>query len=298
MNEKVQEILSKVDVVTEKCNIVPKFMDYSIVFMKKPVIACIPALLNKIISRFSLVTVALFTVLYIIYCLKNMVISFFFDEGPAGMCFGMVIYAIFAFALCSYVIDKTMGIFDNVIANSSCRISSFNIFSIMTVFFQFLALGSLVGGIYGAIEAGYFMLVIYGIVGALFFFLLSVYNSSPEEFAIVLDKDASAGEDCVAIFTFMIKVVLRLVPIAIFVLLVVGIVDCIPAIFTTYTHSFGNSISLEAEVMVGEMTSVGAYLLVGLLPVFAYIYYLLSYLSLDLVRAVLSLPKKLDNIQK
>ena len=37
---------------------------------------------------------------------------------------------------------------------------------------------------------------------------------------------------------------------------------------------------------------------VGLIPLIAYIYYLISYVSLDIIRALLSLPQKLDELKK
>ncbi|MBO5722878.1 MAG: hypothetical protein J6S19_07160, partial [Lentisphaeria bacterium] len=215
MNEKVQQILNKVDEVTEKCNIIPAFLDKVVDFMKKPSIACIPEVLNKITSRFSLVAVALFAVVYIVNCLKNAVVSCCFESGPYKMAFGLAIAAVINTALIIYIIYKTMGIFDNIVAASQCKISSLNIFSIMTFGSQILAVFSLLGGIYGAIECKDFMMFVYGVIGAMFFFLMALYNSTPENFAIVQDKNASAGEDFTALTTFAVKVVLRLVPIMI-----------------------------------------------------------------------------------
>ena len=50
--------------------------------------------------------------------------------------------------------------------------------------------------------------------------------------------------------------------------------------------------------MIMKMESLRMFLLVGCIPLFAYIYYLISYVSLDLIRAVLSLPQKLDELKK
>lgn len=298
MNEKVQQFMAKVDFVTEKCNIVPEFMDYAVDFMKKPVISCIPALINKITSKFSFVTIALFAVFYIVYCLKNMVISFFFESGPSGMAFGLAVAAVVITLLSIYVIYKTMGIFDSIIASSRCRISSLNIFSIMVLFFQVMAIVSFIGGIYMAFNFKYFLFLVYGVIGAIFFFLLALYNSVPEEFAVVQDENASAGEDFTAITTFAIKVSLRLIPIIIFVVPIIGIVNCIPEIFTSYVQSSGDSNYLDIGSMIASMTMLGGFLLVGLIPLIAYIYYLISYVSLDIIRALLSLPQKLDELKK
>lgn len=298
MNEKVQQIVQKVDFITDKCDVIVGSADRSVELLKKPFLACIPALINKITSKFSVATIALFGAFYFIFCLKNMLVSFFFEDGPSGMAFSYAFGSIIITALGCYVVYKTMGIFDKIIASSECRISSLNIFEIMVVVYLTLSVGSLLGGIYLAIDAKYFNFVIYGIIGSVFFFLLALYNSAPEDFAIVQDEKASAGEDFTAISTFVVKVILRLVPIAVFVVPIIGIFECIPEIFTTYTVSEGKEIYLNNFSMIMEMESLRMFLLVGCIPLFAYIYYLISYVSLDLIRAVLSLPQKLDELKK
>ena len=50
--------------------------------------------------------------------------------------------------------------------------------------------------------------------------------------------------------------------------------------------------------MVSMMYALGGFLFVGMIPLVAYIYYLVSYVSLDIIRAVLSLPQKLDELKK
>ena len=227
-----------------------------------------------------------------------MVVSFFFESAPRGTAFGLAVAAIITTLLSIYIVYKTTGIFDSIIATSRCRISSMNIFSIMVLVFCLMTVAFFVGGIYAAIEIKNFMFVIYGILGAVFTFLLALYNSNPEEFAIEEDEKASAGEDFTAIATFGIKVILRLVPIVIFVLPIIGIFYCIPEIFKAYTQSYGNATYLNIGQMVSMMYASGGFLFVGMIPLVAYIYYLVSYVSLDIIRAILSLPQKLDELKK
>lgn len=298
MDEKVKNFMDKVDMVTEKCNIVPEFLEYAVNYMKKPVITCIPALINKITSKFSLVTVCLLALVYAIYCLKNMVVSFFFKSGPSGISFGLALGAIIVTLLSCYIIYKTNGIFDKIIASSQCRISSLNFFSIMVLFFLFMTVILLVGGIYAAIAFKYFMFLVFGIGGAIFTFLMALFCAVPEDFSIAEDEKVSAGEDFIAIATFSVKVVLRLVPILIFIASIAGIVVLIPAIFRLYTQSSGDTVQLQGGLMLSEMFFYANFLLIGLFPLAAYLYYLITYVSLDLIRAVLSLPQKLDELKK
>ena len=108
-----------------------------------------------------------------------MVVSFFFESAPRGTAFGLAVVAIITTLLSIYIVYKTTGIFDSIIATSRCHISSMNIFSIMVLVFCLMTVAFFVGGIYAAIEFKNFMFVIYGILGAVFTFLLALYNSNP-----------------------------------------------------------------------------------------------------------------------
>ena len=298
MNEKTQKILDKIDLSAEKLAILPKAIDSVNGFIKTPVVSAIPAVVNKIASKFGAVAVTLFGLLYACYCLKNMLISFFFEDAPAGLAFGCSVFALIAIVFSNYIIYKTDGIFDDIVKSSACRISSLNIFSIMTVFSVFASLASFVLGIYATFEYKEFEFFLFGLAGLIFFSLIALYCSTPEDFAITEDKNASAGEDFIALVTFSIKTVLRLVPIAVFVLAIVGIIQCIPETIETYTESVGSSIVMYTESMVCDMTTLGYFLLVGMIPLAAYFYYLGSYVSLDIIRAILSLPRALNELKK
>ncbi|MBE6378929.1 MAG: hypothetical protein E7051_08965 [Lentisphaerae bacterium] len=294
INEKVQKFMDKIDSTTEKYNFVSKFMDYAVDFMKKPQISCISPLVNKITSKLSLVTAVLFAVFYVVFCLKNMVICFFFEDAPYGMAFFLAIAAIVITLLGIYIIDKMSGILDNIITTSQCRISSLNYFSIITLFFEVTIIISFFGGIYMAVKEKSIIFAVLGIIGAFFSLMCALYSSSPENFSVVQDKKASAGEDLVTIIFFGIKTVLRLIPIITFLAPIIGICLIIPEIFETYTYS--DFKILKVGEMVQNMIIFGCFLLVGMLPLVAYINYLTNYIIIDIIRAILSLPQKLDKL--
>ena len=298
MNEKTQKILDKIDLFTAKLAALPKAIDSISGLIKTPVVSAIPAIVNKIASKFGAVAVTLFSLLYACYCLKNALISVFFEDAPAGLAFGCFALALIAIIFSNYIIYKTDGIFEDIVKSSACRISSLNIFAIMTVFNVFASIASFGLGIYAAIECKEFEFVLYGLAGLVFFILIALYCSTPEDFAITEDKNASAGEDFIALVTFSIKTVLCLVPIAVFILAIVGICQCIPAMIETYTESIGSKIYMDINAMVYDMTVLGYFLLVGMIPLFAYFYYLCSYVSMDIIRAILSLPRALNELKK
>lgn len=298
MNEKAKEIMAKVDQFTDKFQFFPKFLDKGVSLLKHPAVASVPGVISKLASRFSGIAMALFSVIFALYCLKNAVICMFFEDAPVGLSVGYALASLISIALNCYLIYKTDGIFDKIISTSQCRISSLNIFSILSFLFVFIAVFAFFYFLYEGINIESAEMIIIAVVSLLFFLLLAFFTSSPEDFAIVEDENASAGEDFTAVCTFSIKLVLRLIPIVVFVLPIIGICCCIPEIADTYTETVGDMLIIDADQLVYEMSDLAWYLLIGLIPLLAYFYYLTSYVALDFIRAVLSLPRKLDDLKK
>ena len=127
---------------------------------------------------------------------------------------------------------------------------------------------------------------------------MQIFLADPEKFGIVADETASAGEDFISILTFVLKVMLRLVPVALLVLSVIGLIRIVPMIFTTYIQSGESSNRFLTANMLADMTAAARFVLIGLLPLAVYLIYIFYYVTLDLIRAILQLPGKLDALKK
>ena len=298
MNEKVKNVAENIDKTAEKCNsFISNDFDKYLAFLKGKGDG-IPAFIDRIASRFSVIAMTVCGLLYTVLCLKNMVFSLFFKDAPTKLCLSYAIGSVIALAICVYAGAKMMDVLPKVINSSSCKISSLNIFSVFTAISLLLTVGSLLGGIYLAIEAKAIQPFFYGLGGAAFFALITIYNANPEKFGIVADEQASAGEDFVSIATFALKVMLRLVPIAMLILPIIGICEIIPPIFTSYITSYQNSNIFLADLMVGEMSENALFVFIGIVPLLVYLNYIFNYVVLDLIRAILQLPNKLDALKK
>ena len=221
-----------------------------------------------------------------------------FKNSYAGMYLGITLLALVAIAVNSYLIYKTEGIFEKIINGSPSRISSLNIFAVMTFIYILLAIISFGGGIFFAVTMKNFLLFICGTAALVLFAIFALYNAVPENFAISEDEEASAGEDLIAVVTFSCKIFLRMLPIVLFLIPVAGIIFCVPEIFTTYVETFGNSASLDSFGMLTKTGILSLFLLTGFIPLISYFSYLINYLFLDIIRAVLSLPGAVENIKK
>ena len=298
MNDKVKAGVENIDQTAEKCNsLISNYFDKYLQILKAKADVILDVV-EHFASRFGVFAMLVCGLLYVVLCLKNMVLSFFFKDAPAKMCFALAIGGLIALAICAYAATKMMDALSKVISSSSCKISSLNFFSVLTAIGLLQTVASLLGGIYAACEFRSIQLFFYGLGSAAFFALITLYVANPEKFGIVADENASAGEDFVSIFTFALKVMLRLVPVALLGIAILGIIQIIPMIFTTYIQSGENTNRLLAGSMLADMTASSGFVFIGILPLVIYLVYIFNYVALDLIRAILQLPNKLDALKK
>jgi DNA-directed RNA polymerase subunit RPC12/RpoP len=276
----------------------PRGIDRLICALKNPSIADFLNKASRITSKLSIAVTILYALLFAVYSLKNAMVCMTFKNSYAGMYLGITLLALVAIAVNSYLIYKTEGIFEKIINGSPSRISSLNIFAVMTFIYILLAIISFGGGIFFAVTMKNFLLFICGTAALVLFAIFALYNAVPENFAISEDEEASAGEDLIAVVTFSCKIFLRMLPIVLFLIPVAGIIFCVPEIFTTYVETFGNSASLDSFGMLTKTGILSLFLLTGFIPLISYFSYLINYLFLDIIRAVLSLPGAVENIKK
>ena len=297
MDDQFKAGIEAVDKAAEKCNsILTGYFDAFLRLLKSQ--GTILGYVERIASRFCIFAALFCGLLYIVMCLKNMFFSFFFQGAPAGMCFGMALGSLIALAICSYAAAKMMDALSKVISSSTCKMSSLNFFSVLAAIAVLYTVIFLLAGIFMAIRLRSLQIFFYGLGATAFSALLTLYFADPEKFGIVADENASAGEDFVSIFTFALKVMLRLVPVALLVLSVIGVIRIVPMIFTTYIQSGESTNRFLAANMVADMTATSRFVFIGLLPLAVYLIYIFYYVLLDLVRAILQLPGKLDALKK
>ena len=125
-----------------------------------------------------------------------------------------------------------------------------------------------------------------GILVLILCLLVAATAICPSILSIELDENCSAGEELIGLLTFFLKNLLFLLPFVIFA---------------------GNAALiwfLLFELGIGEeyaflmMTSIPVIIGIGLLPLSVYLIYLVYYFILDICRAILTIPAKLDKLNK
>jgi hypothetical protein len=164
-----------------------------------------------------------------------------------------------------------------------------------TVFLDSFALLNMVAGLaillgsaVLAVRSGVYPLVLLGLVSFIVCEHLAFVSLNPETLSISVAADTPAGEEAIGMLAFLLKALLRLAPVA----FGAGVVGGTLWLFYACYQVFGG-----ANLAVAEETAAAAtWCIIGsaALPFVAYVLFLLFYLLVDVVRAVLSLPAKLD----
>jgi hypothetical protein len=114
---------------------------------------------------------------------------------------------------------------------------------------------------------------------------------------ITVSDEAGAGEEAIGILSFMLKISLRMVPVG----FGVGAIGGIGAATYFFLLLSKDEIFALTFPVVGEMSILEVTIRVlglGLLPLLAYLAFVVLHLVIDLVRAVLSVPLRLEGFRQ
>lgn len=122
-----------------------------------------------------------------------------------------------------------------------------------------------------------------------FLVLLALLAFNPKEVTIKIVKSNSAGQEAIGIATFFIKAFMRLVPIFFGVLVVIFTI----MMFIAGLKLFGDKLQLDfAWDICQRWGKLIIYAI--LLPFISYIIFAFFYLCIDVIKAILSIPEKLE----
>jgi len=198
-----------------------------------------------------------------------------------------------AFIFIQYISEKFHDANDKLIENNETQLASNAFLESIGLVSAIIGIVILLYNLYVAIKTVELMPLLTGIGGFAIFEFLALFSFNPKLISTKVAKTASAGEEAIGILSFFLKIILKIVPI----IFGVGL-----AVYTIYMliHSFGlfgesfkrisawRNVSSDMGIIVG----------IGLLPLFAYIWFVINFLIIDIIRAILAVPEKLDKITK
>lgn len=214
----------------------------------------------------------------IVFVLKyNALSTFYVLTAGIGGLFVTIVF--------QYIAAKTIPCLNTLIHNTPAKLSSTAILEVLAFAAGIFGIIALIGGLIISIKASSLHFFISGIA----IFVICEYwmamAMKPESLNIEIVKNISAGEEFIGLLTFLAKGSLKIIPLIFCGCMIFAAYDLIAMMFVKY-HYIGE-INLEAGIV--------AYAVCGaLLPLFGYVSFIGYYFTIDIARAILSIPAKLD----
>ena len=193
-------------------------------------------------------------------------------------------------AVAQYTAFKFSSTSRGLIRSSGSQLSSKSFLDSLALWSLLLGGIALVGLTYGAIRADELSTFGSGIVAFAACELVVWLCLNPALLNISILPASTAGEEAIGVLTFFMKALLRLVPIAFGIGVIVGDFQILAGIIRLFR---------DQEYSISGASSAG-WLVLGsaALPLIGYVLFVLNYLFLDVIRAILAVPEKLDVIAK
>jgi hypothetical protein len=207
-----------------------------------------------------------------------------------------------ALAVAQYVAMRFLDAADNLIDATPSRVSSTAFLECAGLIVLLMAAGVLLSGVTGAIALGSLLPLVPALLGAV---ALTCFGAMAlhSRMANVSAGSGTAGEEAIGLLAFFFKAGLKLAPLGFALFAIVGALAVLMSFFGTggFVAASAQNIlsSLPVSVPVPAGLAGSTLLVVAcLVPIAAYFVFLLQYLMVDLARAVLSLPGKIDGLKK
>lgn len=207
-----------------------------------------------------------------------------------------------ALAVAQFAAARFLTASDSLIETTPSRLSSLAFLECIGVLAVLGAIGSLLGGIVVSIQGGGAGMLIFALLVAVVFAFFGTIALHPH-LASVEAGSGSAGEEAIGILAFFLKAMLKLVPLGFALLAIVGALVLAAGMVAPGSYFYLMLSQMIPSLPVPGLSGpglggMGAVLLAALLPMIGYFSFLVASLPLELWRAVLSLPGKLDSLRR
>ena len=226
------------------------------------------------------------------------------NENPYVNSFGIFLGGVgyvIVLVVAQFTASRFLGAADGLIKSTPSRLSSRAFLECLGVLAVLAAIGALLGGTYVAIQAKSVATFILAVLATVF---LACYGAIAlhSHLASVEEGTGSAGEEAIGILAFGLKATLKLVPLAFALLAIVGSLALLIGMFPDTRFTYELNMYLPSIPLPGlgaaSLGGLGTVVSAALLPMIGYFAFLVSMLPLEIWRAILSLPGKLDLLRR
>ncbi len=194
--------------------------------------------------------------------------------------------------IAQYTAHKFLKAGDKLIKNNPTQLASRAFVDCFAFLAMIAGLIMFIMAIVDGIRAKSFTLFLIGLGMAVLMELLALVAFNPKSINIDIVEKNTAGQEALAIITFSIKAVMRLIPILFGIGVTVGTIVLFFDIFDLFGEYY------QYVLARVTMTSGSLILVAALLPFLSYVAFAILYLFIDVIKAQLSIPEKLDKLNK
>ena len=232
------------------------------------------------IGRIAMIVAALSGLLYGI-------VSGVKDDQLSPVIEGLAVVVIVV--ILQYVAAKFMDVGARLLQTSPSELSSEAFLACIALIAFLAGVVALAGGTIQAIRESLWAPFGWGAALFLVCELIVCLCLNPSMLSINISAASSAGQEAIGVMTFFIKTLIRVVPVVFGVCASLGALVMIWAVVQLLRDNFGFEMIISGRTLVA---------VAGLWPIAAYLFFIISYLGIDVMRAILALPGKLDALRR
>ena len=207
-----------------------------------------------------------------------------------------------ALGVAQFAATRFLGAATRAIANTPSQVSSSAFLECVGLLVLLLAVGTLVGGIIASIQVSSILPLLPALLTSSALIYFGAIALHPLVVNIELSV-ATAGEEAIGLLSFFVKTGLKLAPLFFALLAIAGSLAIIAGFFeggqafAGVVGSVLETVPLPFAVPYGFAGSA-VVLFACLIPIGVYALFLLQYLAIDVLQAILSVPNKLDALRR
>ncbi len=201
--------------------------------------------------------------------------------------------AVLILAVLQYVAGRLWETLDRVRQTSAASIASTALPDCLAALCMAAGVITLLSRAFSAIPDAYH-LILSGLPAFILFQYLAVLALNPGSLNVTIAAEIGARDEAIGILVLMLKAGLRLVPVAFCVGIVVGIIRLLHASYEAISAyasiELAEELSVSLEMAKGDaFTALESIAIAAAAPLLGYIFFLLCYLCIEVVHAILSI---------
>jgi hypothetical protein len=207
-----------------------------------------------------------------------------------------------AMAVAQYAAIRLLGAAHSVISGTPSRVSSTAFLDCIGLLALLFAVTTLLGGIAGSIAGRSLAPLIPAMIMSLASSLFGAVALNPRVVNVNVGE-GTAGDEAIGLLSFLFKAGLKMVPLFFLLIAAAGTLAIAMSFFSengsfaSMAQSLVNMLPVPAQIPYG-LTGSAVVLMACFIPIFSYFVFLLQHLVVDVLRAILAVPAKLDVLRR